>query len=105
MSDRYTQQQYYCYPPTVIVQTRPKGRSISGFVLGFVSFGFGWTLIVPVVGLILSGLGLQREPSGKTFAIWGLVLNGLAVLGWLIGVILIVATFQAAHAISSSYGY
>lgn len=103
MSDRYTQQYYY--PPTVIVQSRPKGRSISGFVLGFISFGFGWTLVVPMAGLILSGLGLKCEPAGKTFAIWGLVLNGLAVLGWLIGVILIVAAFQAAHAISSSYGY
>jgi hypothetical protein len=104
LSDWRTQQQFY-YPPTVIVQTRPKGRSVSGLVLGIISLGFGWTLVVPVVGLVLSGLGLKREASGKTYAIWVLVLNGLAVLGWVIGVIMIVAAIQAARAISSSYTY
>lgn len=67
----------------------PKGLSITSAVLGIASLFFGWTFLVPIIGLIVGFMGLKREPAGKGFAITGLVLNGLCMLGWLIGLIVL----------------
>ncbi|MFP3380618.1 hypothetical protein SB767_30315, partial [Bacillus sp. SIMBA_069] len=67
--------------------------SIASFALGAASIVFGWTLVAPVAGLVLGIMALKREPLGRTWAIWGIVLNavmraGIALVGMalLIGV-------------------
>ncbi|MDN5813663.1 MAG: DUF4190 domain-containing protein [Arthrobacter sp.] len=62
----------------------PRGMSIASMVLGIVSIFAGFTFVVPIVGLVLGIIGLQREPAGKGMAIAGLILNGLMLLGWLL---------------------
>jgi len=58
--------------------------SISSFALGLASLVFGWTFIAPVAGLVLGIMALRREPLGRTFAIWGIVLNAVMLAGILL---------------------
>ena len=58
--------------------------SISSFALGLASLVFGWTFIAPVAGLVLGIMALRREPLGRTFAIWGIVLNAVMIAGILL---------------------
>lgn len=60
------------------------GLSITALVLGILSIVAGWTFLVPVVGLILGLVALNREPRGRTIAIWGVVLNAVMLAGSLI---------------------
>ncbi|WP_372698335.1 DUF4190 domain-containing protein [Arthrobacter sp. JSM 101049] len=60
----------------------PRGMSITSLVLGLASILTGFTLLVPIVGLVFGFLGLQREPAGRGMSIAGLILNGVMLLGW-----------------------
>lgn len=88
----------------------PKGMSITSMILGIASFFFGWTFLVPIAGLILGFIGLRKEPDGKGFAITGVVLNGIMLLAWGVGVIVSVVLFLATGAailpfLFYDYGY
>jgi len=39
------------------------------------------TFFVPVAGLVLGIMALQREPASRTMAIWGIVLNSVMLAG------------------------
>ena len=71
-------------------QTEPKALSITSLVLGIASLLFGWTFLVPIAGVICGFMGMKREPAARGFWLSGLVLNGLALLGWIIGLVVIV---------------
>lgn len=58
-----------------------RGFAISSLVLGLVSIVAGFTFVVPVAGLVLGVLALKREPSARTMAIWGIVLNAVMLAG------------------------
>ncbi|MGR0220405.1 DUF4190 domain-containing protein [Agromyces sp. ZXT2-6] len=58
-----------------------RGFAISSLVLGLVSIVAGFTFVVPVAGLVLGILALKREPSARTMAIWGIVLNAVMLAG------------------------
>lgn len=73
-------------------ETLTRGKSIASFALGIVSLLCGFTLIAPVIGLILGVVGRKNEPAGKTLATWGIVLNILALVGWIILTIVLVGT-------------
>ena len=75
--------QYYAPPP--------RGMSIASMVLGIVSIFTGFTGVVPIVGLVLGVIGLQREPAGRGMAIAGLILNGLMLVGWILIVLFVLA--------------
>lgn len=64
--------------------------SVSSFVLGLASIVFSWTLIAPIAGLVLGILALSREPQGKTFAVWGIVLNAIMLAGLIFALLLTV---------------
>ncbi|WP_430592007.1 DUF4190 domain-containing protein [Humidisolicoccus flavus] len=82
-------------------EPQPKGLSITSLVLGVASVFLGWTFLAPIAGLIVGFMGLKREPTGKGFAITGLVLNGLCLLGWLVSVVIIVLVFGSFWAVFS----
>ncbi|MFF2052392.1 hypothetical protein ACFVU2_12400 [Leifsonia sp. NPDC058194] len=65
--------------------------SVTSFVLGLASIVFGWTFVAPIAGLVIGILALGREQLGKTFAVWGIVLNALMLFGVLIGLVLALA--------------
>jgi hypothetical protein len=68
-----------------------RSLSVTSFVLGLASIVFGWTFVAPIAGLVVGILALGREPFGKTFAVWGIVLNALMLFGVLIGLVLTLA--------------
>lgn len=64
-------------------------------VIGIVSFFFGLTLIVPIVGLVLGFMGLKREPAGKTFALAGIWINGVMLILGAIALVVIILVIGA----------
>lgn len=64
--------------PTV---SETNGFSIASLVLGLVSIVAGFTFLLPLGGLVLGIVGLQREPASRTMAIWGIVLNSVMLAG------------------------
>jgi hypothetical protein len=75
------------YTPALPVRT----LSITSFAIGLASLVLGWTFVAPVAGLVVGILALQREPQGRTFAIWGVVLNSVMLFGiLLVGLIALV---------------
>ena len=65
-------------PPQIqYVEAPPRGLSIASLVIGLVSILLGFSLIVPLAGLILGILGAKREPAGKGMAIAGIVINAI----------------------------
>lgn len=65
--------------PTAVSETN--GFSIASLVLGLVSIVAGFTFLLPLGGLVLGIVGLQREPASRTMAIWGIVLNSVMLAG------------------------
>lgn len=80
---------------TTHTQQEAKGLSITSMVLGIASLVMGWTFLVPIAGMVTGFMGLKREPAGKGFAITGLILNGLCLIGWVIGVFVLVTLGSA----------
>jgi hypothetical protein len=74
----------YAAPPA------PKGMSIASMVLGLVSIAFGFTFVLPVVGLVLGIIGLRREPTGRGMALTGVIVSSLILLVWVIIIVAIV---------------
>lgn len=70
-----------------------RGFAITSFVLGIASFVAGWTFIAPIIGFTLGMIALRRGTTERTFALWGVWLNGvllaLAALGILLAAILV----------------
>lgn len=67
----------------------PRGLSVASMVIGLVSIFFGFTFLVPLVGLVLGIVGLKKEPAGRGMAVAGLILNGLFVVGWLLLIVFV----------------
>ena len=80
---------------TTHTQQEAKGLSITSMVLGIASLVMGWTFLVPIAGMVTGFMGLKREPAGKGFAVTGLILNGLCLIGWVIGVFVLVTLGSA----------
>jgi TM2 domain-containing membrane protein YozV len=61
------------------------GKGTASLLLGICSLLAGWTLIAPIVGLVLGVMSRGDEPFARGRAGWGILLNLLAMVGWLIG--------------------
>ena len=58
--------------------------STLALIAGIVAIVFGQTFFVPVAAMVLGVLGYRREPAGRAFAVWGIVLGGLMLFGWIL---------------------
>lgn len=71
--------------------------------------GAGFTLVVPLVGLILGFVGIRKESAGRGMAITGLILNGIIIAGWVILFLIMllagIGIFGAAATSGSTTGY
>lgn len=67
-----------------------KTLSIASVVLGVISVFFGFTFFVPIIGLVLGVMGRRREPDARGFALAGIWINALLLVGWLIIALLVV---------------
>jgi hypothetical protein len=88
--DQYQQQQYA--PPPFPAQRPGSGMAIAAFVIGIVALLLAWIPIINVIsivgGIVAVVLGIiairkvgRGEAGGKGFAITGIVLAGLAIIG------------------------
>jgi hypothetical protein len=93
--DQYQTPQPGYYVP---VYPEPKGKSVASLVIGIVSLVFGFTFILPIIGVILGALGISREPAGRGMAIAGLVLNLISLAGWIVLAIIFGLFFVALFA-------
>lgn len=57
--------------------TDSRAFAITSFVLGIASIVSGWTLIAPVIGLVLGSVALRRGTGERNLALWGVWLNGV----------------------------
>ena len=69
-------------PAPSIATTSP--LSLTALILGVSSVVFGQTFIVPIAAIVLGILGFQREPLGRTLAVWAIVLGALMLFGWVL---------------------
>ncbi|MGP5626248.1 hypothetical protein [Brachybacterium alimentarium] len=67
------------------------GKGTASLLLGMLSLLAGWTLIAPLVGLILGISSRGSEPFARGRAGWGIFLNILAMIGWVIAFVLLAA--------------
>lgn len=77
------------YGPPMPYDSPPRALSVASFALGLVSVVFGFTFIVPILGLIFGVLGLRREPAGRGFALAGLWINAI-MLGFVVLIIIVI---------------
>jgi len=78
-------------PAAAPIPAAARTLSVTSFALGLASIVFGWTFVAPIAGLVVGIVALGREPLGKTFAVWGIVLNALMLFGVLLGLVLTLA--------------
>ena len=60
------------------------GKGTASLLLGILSLLAGWTLIAPMLELILGVMSRGSEPFARGRAGWGILLNLLAKLGWIL---------------------
>ncbi|OIH95494.1 hypothetical protein [Curtobacterium sp. MCBA15_001] len=60
------------------------GLGTASLVLGICSLLAGWTLVAPIVGLVLGVMSRGREPMARGRAGWGILLNLLALALWIV---------------------
>jgi uncharacterized membrane protein YbaN (DUF454 family) len=79
------QNQYQYYNPYQQYQKKNNGMAIAALVCGIVSFVFNccfWFLSIPVgiAGIVLGIISIKNKRDGKSMAIVGIVLSGIAIV-------------------------
>lgn len=80
------------------------GKGTASLLLGVCSLLAGWVLIAPVIGLILGISSRGSEPMARGRAGWGIVLNVLAMIGWIIAVAVLLATGVGVAVLNGDLG-
>ena len=70
--------------PTTQTHTSTRTLSIVSLVAGILSIVFGQTVLLPIAAIVFGVFGYRQEPTGRTFSVWGIVLAGVALFGWVI---------------------
>lgn len=84
----------FCMPAT---RSLDRTLSISSVVIGVTSLLCGFALFPPLVGVIVGLWARQREPEGAVIATWGIGLNIVVLLGWVIVLAVLVMTGTLAQ--------
>ncbi len=64
-----------------------KTLSYVSFWLGVASVVLSPTVLVPVAAIVLGFMARTREPAGRTWATWGIVLGFVMAFGWFVALI------------------
>jgi hypothetical protein len=64
-----------------------KTLSYVSFWLGIASVVLSPTVLVPVAAIVLGFMARTREPAGRTWGTWGIVLGFVMAFGWLVALI------------------
>lgn len=71
------------------VTTAGTGKGTASLILGICSLLAGWIAVAPLVGLILGVMSRRSEPQAQGRAAWGIALNLVALLGWILFLIVV----------------
>jgi hypothetical protein len=52
---------------------------ITSLVLGLASIAFGYTVLVPIAAIVIGAVGLSREPAGRNFSAWGIIVGTVSL--------------------------
>lgn len=77
----------------VYLASPPTSKSTASMWIGIVSLLFGFTFFLPLFGLVLGILGARTEPTGRTMAVTGIILNSLFLAGWLLALLIVFPLF------------
>ncbi len=81
------------YAPEDTGRTAGDNISIAAFIISLVSLIFGAILAFPIVGIILSGIGLKNTKKGslgRPFAIAGLAISIEALAAWILAIFFVI---------------
>jgi hypothetical protein len=88
--------------PYAGMPVQPKGLSIASLCCGIAVYvGFGFILLPQIAAVILGHMALRREPSGRGFAIAGLVMGYIGLALTVLALIGLAMLFSVAA--TSSY--
>ena len=74
--------------PTPTALSSERILSTLALIAGVTSIALGQTFFVPLAAIVLGALAYSREPFGRAFAVWGIVLGALAMFGWILVAVL-----------------
>ncbi|MET1053493.1 MAG: hypothetical protein ABWX65_12710 [Mycetocola sp.] len=60
-------------PEPVYVELQPKRLSVAALVLGLSSAVLGFTVMVPIAGILFGMLGVGLEPTRKALSVTGII--------------------------------
>jgi hypothetical protein len=89
-SGGYAQSGYTAPQPHPGAYPTPFGEKTLSYVsfwLGVASVVLSPTVLVPVAAIVLGFMARTREPAGRTWATWGIVLGFVMAFGWLVALI------------------
>lgn len=69
-------------PEPVHLETQPKRLSVTALVLGLSSVLLGFTVVLPLAGIVFGILGVGREPTRKALAVTGIVVAAVSGIAW-----------------------
>lgn len=69
---------------TPVTAAPARTLSIVSLALGAASVLLGFTFLVPIAAIITGFFGYSREPESRVMSVWGIILGGVMVLGWVI---------------------
>jgi len=69
-------------PEPVHVERQPKRLSVTALVLGLSSALLGFTVVLPLAGIVFGILGVGREPTRKALSVTGIVAAVVFGLAW-----------------------
>jgi hypothetical protein len=107
-SQKYAQQPYYGQQynqqysgpygqPYAGMSVQPKGLSIASLCCGIAVYaGFGFILLPQIAAVILGHMALRREPSGRGFAIAGLVMGYIGLALTVLAIVSLALLFSVA---------
>ena len=86
----YGQPTYTAPQPRPAAYPTPFGEKTLSYVsfwLGVASVVLSPTVLVPVAAIVLGFMARNREPAGRTWATWGIVLGFVMAFGWLVALV------------------
>ena len=69
-------------PEPVHIEVQPKRLSVTALVLGLSSLFLGFTVVIPVAGIVFGVLGVGREPTRKALSVTGIVAAAVFGAAW-----------------------
>lgn len=82
--------------------TTGTGKGTASLILGVCSLLAGWIAVAPLVGLVLGIMSRRSEPMARGRAGWGIALNLVALLGWIVFLIVVFGGVFGASLLETS---